>query len=273
MKPPMPYYGGKQTVADQIVAMFPEHDGYVEPYAGGLAVLFAKPAERMEIVNDINEDLVTFWRVLRDRTDELIHVCQLTPHSRNEMRLSWTREGVDELERARRVWVLLTQGRSSNWLKTGWRFYLDPHGTSSSMAQYLTGYKARLAPAAERLMNVQLECRDALDVIADYGKHESNLLYIDPPYLGETRNSIGYAHEMRDEADHVALLESLVTVNAAVVLSGYASPLYDEYLGEWSFHDIGSRTQGAPRVERVWSNRPPMATLFSFATLATGGTA
>lgn len=268
MKPPMPYFGGKQTVADQIVSMFPEHDGYVEPYAGGLAVLFAKPAERMEIVNDINEDLVTFWRVLRDRTDELLHVCNLTPHSRAEMRLTATRDDVDELERARRVWVLLTQGRSSNWLKTGWRFYLDPHGTSSSMAQYLIGYKARLAPAAVRLMNVQLECRDALDVIADYGQHEANLLYVDPPYLGETRNSTAYANEMRSEADHVALLEALLDVKASVVLSGYASPLYREHLSGWHSHDIGSRTQGADRTERVWCNREPTATLFEMGSLS-----
>lgn len=268
MKPPMPYFGGKQTVADRIVALFPEHDGYIEPYAGGLAVLFAKPAERMEVVNDINEDLVTFWRVLRDRSDELIRVCELTPHSRSEMRLSWTREGVDELERARRVWVLLTQGRSSNWLKTGWRFYLDPHGTSSSMAQYMAGYKARLAPAAERLMNVQLECRNALEVIADYGQHEDNLLYVDPPYLGSTRNSIGYAHEMRDESDHVLLLETLAEVKASVVLSGYASPLYEKHLEGWAVHDIGSRTQGADRAERVWCNRAPMSTLLGWEALA-----
>lgn len=268
MKPPMPYFGGKQTIADRIVALFPEHDGYIEPFAGGLSVLFAKPVSRMEVVNDINEDLVTFWRVLRDRTDELIHVCGLTPHSRSEMRLSWTREGVDELERARRVWVLLTQGRSSNWLKTGWRFYLNPYTSSSSMAQYMSGYKARLAPAAERLLNVQLECRDAFEVIAEYGQHEANLLYVDPPYLGETRNSLGYEHEMTSEDDHVRLLELLLQAKASVVLSGYSSPIYDEILAGWAVVDVASRTQAAERVERVWSNRPAAATLFELA----GGT-
>ncbi len=267
MRPPFPYFGGKQTIADDLVALFPRHDGYIEPYAGGLAVLLAKPIERMEVVNDINEDLVTFWRVLREQTDELVEVCNATPHSYAEIRLSWVREGLDDLERARRVWVLLTQGRSSNWKKTGWRFYLNPNGTSSSMGQYIRSYKARLVPAAERLMNVSLECRPALDVIADYGQHEANLLYVDPPYLGSTRNSVGYADEMTSEDDHLALLAALRETKARVLLSGYDSELYDDGLPGWTKHNIGSRTQGADRSEAVWMNYEP-ANFLDFSKLA-----
>lgn len=265
MKPPLAYFGAKVTIAEEIVSAFPSHDGYIEPYGGSLSVLLAKPVERMEVVNDLSEDLMTFWRVLRDRTDEFIHVCQLTPHSRAEMELASDREGLDELERARRVWVRLTQGRTGTLRKTGWRFYLDPHGTSSAFTRYMEAYKERLAPVAERLMNVSLECRPALEVIEAYGTLEYNLLYVDPPYLSRTRNSDGYVHEMGGEVEHVALLEALGKVRAAVVLSGYDDDLYDSMLPGWFKNRIRSRSQlGRETTEVVWSNRPTQHALFDF---------
>lgn len=258
MKPPMVYFGAKMTVADQIIAAFPDHDGYVEPFCGSLAVLLAKPIEAMEVVNDIDGDLMTFWRVLRDRTDELIQACQLTPHSRGEMEGAKDRTEVDELERARRVWVRLTQGHIGTLRNTGWRFYLNPNGGSSSFAKYMVAYKERLAPAAERLMHVSLECRPALEVIEAYGAISENLLYVDPPYMTRTRNSLGYRHEMGDVEAHVELLEALVSVRAAVVLSGYDDSMYDSMLPGWFKQSIRSRSQsGRETTEVIWSNRPP----------------
>ncbi|MFE2999891.1 DNA adenine methylase [Nocardia sp. NPDC059246] len=100
MKPPMAYYGGKTTIAAKVAEMLPEHRHYVEPFAGSLAVLLAKPATRMETVNDIDGDLMTFWRVLRDRPADLARVCALTPHSRAEKEASHgDLSGLDELER------------------------------------------------------------------------------------------------------------------------------------------------------------------------------
>jgi DNA adenine methylase len=266
MKPPLAYFGAKVTVAEAIVSVFPEHDGYIEPYGGSLAVLLAKPIERMEVVNDKSQDLMTFWRVLRDRTEELINVCQLTPHSRGEMELAKERgPEVDDLERARRVWVRLTQGRTGTLRNTGWRFYLDPHATSSAFSRYMEAYKARLAPVAERLMNVSLECRDAIDVVRAYGVFGYNLLYIDPPYLNRTRSSLGYEHEAGDEEHHIELLTELQKIPAAVVLSGYDDPLYDSMLGGWFKQSLRSRSQlGRETTEVLWSNRDTPHTLFDF---------
>jgi DNA adenine methylase len=260
MKSPMVYFGAKGTVAEEIIASFPDHDGYIEPFGGSLAVLLAKPIESMEVVNDLDGDLMTFWRVLRDDTEAFIHACQLTPHSRAEMEMASDRSGLSDIEKARRVWVRLTQGRTGTLRKTGWRFYLDPNGTSSSFAKYMQAYKERLAPAAERLMNVSLECRPAIEVIAAYGAVERNLLYIDPPYLSRTRNSVGYQHEMGDEKDHIELLEALRATSSAVVLSGYDDPLYNEMLTGWFKQSIRSRSQsGRQTVEVIWQNRPPQS--------------
>jgi len=84
MKPPFPYFGGKMTIGPAIAALLPPHSHYVEPYFGSGAVLFAKPPSDHETVNDLDQVLVTFWRVLRERPGELARVCALTPHSRVE---------------------------------------------------------------------------------------------------------------------------------------------------------------------------------------------
>jgi DNA adenine methylase len=258
MKPPIGYYGSKATIAERIVALLPEHQHYVEPYCGSLSVLLAKQPSKLETVNDIDRDLMLFWRVVRDRYDELADKVGLTPHSRAE-HLEAYADTDDELERARRVWVMLTQGRSGTMRKTGWRHYVDPHGTSIPMSGYLEAYRRRLPPAAERLMDVSLECLPALDIIAKYGAHEDVLLYVDPPYVGSAR-ARNYRHEMGSDADHRELAEALCANQSAVVLSGYHSPLYDEIYRGWHVHEIATGTgQGGsydPRTEVLWSNRP-----------------
>ncbi len=76
--PPMAYFGGKTRLAARIVELLPPHEHYVEPFAGSLAVLLAKPLSRMETVNDLDGDIMTFWRVLRDRPEELILIADKT---------------------------------------------------------------------------------------------------------------------------------------------------------------------------------------------------
>jgi len=260
VKPPMPYHGGKITLGPAIAGLLPAHSHYVEPFAGSLAVLLAKPLSTMETVNDLDHAVVTFWRVLREQPAELIRVCALTPHSRAEHDAS-DLGAASDVELARQVWVKLTQGRSGSLRRTGWRHYIQPGG-GFPMPAYLTGYIDRMAPAVERLHHVSLECRPALEIIDRYGASPDVLLYVDPPYLGSTRaNDNVYRHEMRTDTEHRDLAAALRAARAAVVLSGYPSDLYDRdlYAG-WHRHEMASFTgQGgtwANRTEVLWSNRP-----------------
>jgi DNA adenine methylase len=131
------------------------------------------------------------------------------------------------------------------------------------MPDYLTSYTERMRGAAARLAHVSLECRDALDVIRDYGKHDEVLIYADPPYLGSTRTSRQYLVEMSHDAEHQALAEVLHECKATVVLSGYASPLYDDLYADWHQRSVetytgqGNHTGGgdSTRTEVFWSNR------------------
>lgn len=261
----MPYYGGKQTLAERIVANFPPHLHYVEPFAGSLAVLLAKPQSKMETVNDLDGELINFWRVLRDRTEDLIRACELTPHARAEHAEAYNLDHCNEVERARRVWVQLTQGRGGTRRRTGWRNYEDPSGSSVSMPGYLRGYIDRMPPAVQRLRDVSLECRPAVEMVRAYGEHGDVLLYADPPYLGSVRTSRQYVVEMSHDDEHAELLDTLRGCAAAVVLSGYANDLYDKALTGWERVELdaftGQSGKAGARTEVLWLNRPPQDVL------------
>jgi DNA adenine methylase len=251
--PPFAYYGGKTTLAPVIAGLLPAHEHYVEPFAGSLAVLLAKTPSRAETVNDLDGDLVTFWRVLRDRPVELERVCALTPHARAEFELSKDLD-CEDLERARRVWVRLTQSRSQSMKPTGWKFSKSPLARTIDLSYFVR----RIDSCAARLSAVSIESRDALDVIRDYGSEPTACLYVDPPYLGSTR-ATNYRVEMTADDAHIALADALNECEASVVLSGYDAPLYADLFAGWHRVDLqGATTLSGDndRIEVLWSNRP-----------------
>jgi len=270
MKPPMAYYGGKTRLAPWIVSLMPAHRVYVEPFAGSAAVLFAKTPARHEIINDLDDDVVNFFRVLRERPDEIEIACRLTPYARTEYsHCAGTDPTVDDLERARRWWVRSSQSfaKVAN-VGTGWATSIERGSNNARSAWNRLSY---FALAANRLGGVVIECRDALDVIDRYDAADG-VIYADPPYLGATRTSIAggrrpngdYTVEYHTEAQHRTLAEALTTARATVLISGYPSPLYEGLYRGW--HRVArrvvrrtsnGRSSALPHVtEVVWSNRP-----------------
>lgn len=266
MKPAFAYYGGKGRLAPSwIVPNLPEHRVYVEPFAGSAAVLFAKAPVHHEILNDLDGAIVNFYRVLRERPDDLERAVRLTPYSREEYALAdFDAPDLDEVERARRWWVRSTQGfRQSATRQTGWS--ISTAQNTPRMHQ-LTRRIERFAEIAERLRHVFIENIDGLAVIERYGADPTACLYVDPPYLRCTRSApTCYRHEFQEDHQHRDLAEALHATKAAVVLSGYPSALYDEdlYAG---WHRIersitlragnGRKTSLGDVVEVLWSNRP-----------------
>lgn len=256
IKPPFAYYGGKTKLATDIAALLPPHAHYVEPFAGSLAVLLAKAQSKQETVNDLDGDLMTFWRILRDRPDELERQCVLTPHGRAEYWASRDLDTPDDLERARRVFVRLTQGRSHSMRPTGW-WFSRAHDNQSPADKTLS-HASRIPNVARRIRSVTLEARDALDVIRDYGAEPDVCIYMDPPYLGSTR-ATNYRHEMLTDDAHTEFAEAVNACKAAVVISGYDSPLYAELFPGWHVTRMKGATtlSGATdRTEVLWSNTP-----------------
>lgn len=242
---PTQFFGGKQQLAPRIVALFPPHDVYVEPFFGAGAVYFSKSPSALEIVNDLDSTLVTFFRVLRDPVKgvRLREALEMTPYAREEWadcrlgvkratQLGW-RDAADDVELARR-WFVLTQmsfaGRIANGTaheSTGWRYTTKiSHNPAASFRSAI----ARLPQFSARLANAQIEHDDALRVIARYDGKRA-LQFLDPPYLPDTRRGGGYAYEMTRD-DHERLLDLIIApaFKSMIVLSGYDSALYRERL-------------------------------------------
>lgn len=276
-KPPFPYYGSKGRLSGWITGLLPDHRTYVEPFAGSAAVLFAKRPSQVEIINDADRNVVTFFRVLRDQPYELARVARLTPYARAEYSDADLDAELDDLERARRFFVRATQGFNAagagRW--AGWSNGIrrgstcDAHTTADTVD--------RLHELADRLRRVVIERRDAVEVIRAYDAPDA-VLYLDPPYLHSTRRGLDrarpldYAHDACTEADHRRYAEAARACVGAVLVSGYDSPLYDELYDGWhrvAFEvtvpsSVRAGAAGDRAVEVLWCNRVPggMATLF-----------
>ncbi|RPI64507.1 MAG: DNA adenine methylase, partial [Planctomycetaceae bacterium] len=130
-RPALRYFGGKFRLSTRwIIPQFPPHTCYVEPFGGAMGVLLNKVPAMFEVYNDLDGEVVNFFRMLRERPNELIRAIELTPYSRMEQVLSFNpTEGVDDLERARRLYVRCWQshgGGRTQW-RTGWRYQVNNH--------------------------------------------------------------------------------------------------------------------------------------------------
>ncbi|MFE9624258.1 DNA adenine methylase [Streptomyces sp. NPDC006527] len=272
MKPPFPYYGAKGRLAPWVVGLLPrEHRVYVEPFAGSAAVLFARPrAAAHEVLNDLDGNVVTFFRVLRDREADLVRALTLTPYSREEYRAADLDVDLDDLERARRFFVRTTQSFNAAGAAASKRAsWSNGMRRGSSQATTVADLVDRLYFVAERLRRVVIENRAAADVIALYDAPDT-VLYCDPPYLASTRTGLqsaaagDYSFDTCTEADHRELAAVLNGCRSAVLLSGYDSPLYAELYAGWHRAERSVQrpttnrrgSTGSAGVEVVWSNRP-----------------
>jgi len=256
-RPPLRYHGGKWRLAPWLLKHFPPHVCYVEPYGGGASVLLRKPQSYLEVYNDIDGEVVHFFRVLRERTEEFTQAVRLTPFSREELDLAYL-DCDNPLERARRFYVRAWQGRGgprAQW-KTGWRFQISDARGKRSVDDW--NDTRHLRGIVERLKNVQIECGEALRVIERYDKPET-LYYLDPPYPAETRSKRwrrrAYQYEMTTE-DHGRLAGVLHDIEGMAIISSYRSKLYDDLYAHWSRTCTETQTDGkTKRVECIWLNQ------------------
>jgi DNA adenine methylase len=254
--PPLRWLGGKWKLAPWIIEYFPPHVTYVEPFAGGAAVLLHKTPTEIEILNDLNGGIVNFFDVLRQRPDDLIRAIWLTPFSR-EIHQRAFQPCDDPLERALRFYIRCWQsfqpGNQSS-RNSGWR----AQKTNNRGKPIVSDWNSveHLWDVASRLKMVLIENKDALKVINDYDS-ERTLFYVDPPYLMATRASSHmslYDHEI-DVDYHVLLAERLQRVKGMVIVSGYPHSLYDELYKGWRCLQKTSTTNaGGQSVECLWLN-------------------
>lgn len=273
-RPVLRWHGGKWKLAPKILPHFPPHRVYVEPFGGAASILLRKARSYAEVYNDLDDEIVNLFRVLREpkSAEELDAALRMTPFARTEFVEAY-QMSPDPVERARRLLIRSIMGFGSNGhniaVKTGFRANSNRSGTTPS--HDWQNYPDVLPAIVDRLRGVTIENRDASECMAQHDG-PNTLHYVDPPYVFSTRSLANpydlkyrggkgtahrggmYSHEMTDKA-HERLLAFLPSLEGMVILSGYPSALYDAALPDWKRVEIDAFADGArPRVEVLWIN-------------------
>lgn len=261
------YYGGKYSQLAWLLPLLPACHHYCEPFGGSAAVLLNREPAPVETYNDIDGEVVNFFRVLRDTPDRLIRSIGLTPFSREEFSHAVRSHGdvISDVERARRFFIRARQsiiGRAQTASPGLWAH--SKRSTSAGMSNVVSRWlgSVRMLPEiAGRLLRVQIENRPALDVIRLYDATDT-LFYCDPPFPFESRKTGTkvYVAEMTDD-EHEALAQVLHRVTGKVAISGYRCALMDRLYGDWRRYDAPPRRirVGRREVRRqsLWMNYDP----------------
>ena len=249
----MRWPGSKWRIADWIIAHFPDHGVYCEPFFGSGAVFFRKPPSGTETINDLDGNVVNLFRVIRDAADVLCPKIEMTPYARDEYRASYDLSKCDDaVERARRFLVRIWQDYGGKtYCSTAWS-----HSRVNGVfrPKYWSMVPDKIMGIVSRLKMAQIENLDALELIPLYN-HRDVLLYLDPPYLRDTRTNLHYKCEFAKPEEHQKLLELCRGHKGPCVISCYDSPLYADELKDWTKKRIKTRTTHAHiATETIYMN-------------------
>ena len=256
-RPVLRYHGGKWRIAEWVISHFPPHRVYVEPFGGAASVLLQKPMAFVEVYNDLDDHVVSLFRILRDpaRAEELRRLVGLTPFSRAEHAAAFEVSN-DPLEEARRFIIRSFQslGNKDRCKTNGWRTRTAKSLWSPCIAW--NGWHETIPDICLRLRDTIIENMPWQRVCEVYDDPDT-LIYLDPPYVRGSRSrdlQNVYAHELTD-ADHLELLAWARQAKGMVILSGYRHPLYEDGLRGWSRTETKARAQAnSQRVEVLWCN-------------------
>jgi DNA adenine methylase len=257
--------GGKGRQLGDLLPLIPLTRIYVEPFGGGAAVLLNRPRSEIEVYNDLDGELVNLFQVMRD--DELCKTFRrrlaLVPYSRSEFERSLGFSAEDDpVSRAIQFYTVLNQSVSGKRL-AGPGDWSRNRTVNNAERWYERQHS--LVAIHQRVKGIQVEARDALDILKEWDTDDTTF-YCDPPYILETRGrNRYYAIEPGDDY-HERLVDILLGVSGCVVLSGYNHPIYFRLTdaGWWTDSyrqtttmDIedSKRGQTKDRIEIVWRNR------------------
>ncbi len=255
-RPILRYHGGKWRMAPFVMEYFPAHKVYVEPFGGGASILLRKPRAVTEVYNELDGEVVGLFKILRcpEQSKRLKEALESTPYSRDEFDAAYEFAKCP-VEQARRTLIKSWFGAFGKGLmnKTGFDTRVNADGYCSRIDTFIQ-LPNLIEVYRQRLTGVVIENTDALRLIPRMDAAHT-LFYIDPPYVPDSRSGKYYRHEMTED-DHRRLAEVLHACKGMVVLSGYASELYDKELyADWHRESCAANTDGGhARREVLWIN-------------------
>lgn len=260
------YPGSKWRIASWILSYFPEHRSYLEPFVGSGAVFFSKQRSDIETINDLDGDVVNLFYWVKHDPEKLAHEVYYTPYARQIYDNAYLPDAKESsLNKAVKFLIHLNMGYGyhTTEAKVGWKN--DVQGREKAYAALdWKSLPDRIIEVTERLRGVQIENRQAVDVISKFN-YENVLIYCDPPYLLDTRSGgKQYKNEMT-ESDHEQLLYMLMEHKGSALISGYESELYNSLLKDWHKENKMNYSQaGSKKQEVLWMNFEPPEQLSIF---------
>src|SRR5258708_11308027 len=219
---PFKWVGGKSRLRKHIIPLLPSHTCYVEPFAGAAWVLFGKPRSDVEVLNDKDEDLITFFRVVKEKPEDLIASFDWTFASRAEFERLATQVSINltDVERAHRFYYLIMAGWGGELNYPRFQTSITDGGHGNRLIGALKTLRERLSPIYDRLRTVIIENADWQDCVDRYDRPQT-VMYLDPPY---PQNDVNYVHNMRDWENHRVLAERLAHATSRWIVSSYDFP-------------------------------------------------
>ena len=235
----------KWSVREWILSKFPEdyeEMTYLEPFGGGLNILFYKQKSKREIISDTDKELLNIYRAIRDEPTELIRRMNLYKHTQETFDKIEKRKNFDDyLDEA--VHDLMLRKMSRNGQKKSYLKLSNQKTWRESISS--------LAINGERIKEVFIFEKPALDVIKAFDTQDT-LVYCDPPYLKDTKK-LSYESDINPD-DHIELHKILNDFNGKVVLSGCLSPLYKRLYKNWNMSMKRINMAKDKRTEIIWTN-------------------
>ena len=240
------YLGGKSLLAKEIVPRIPEHHCYCEVFAGAAWILFKKEESKVEIINDINTDLVTLYRVVKNHLDEFVRYFRWVLVSREEFERFKAQniETLTDIQRAVRFYYLLRTGYGSRLVKPTLSI-----STSRKSNLNLLRIEENLSAAHLRLSRVYIENKPYDKLIKRFDKPDT-FFYIDPPYFN-CENYYGDGIFSREDFTH--LKDLLKTIKGKFILSLNDVPEIREIFKDFNIEEVQTKysLQGADKKKNV----------------------
>lgn len=231
LKTPLTYYGGKQTMLPDILPLLPEHTLYCEPFAGGAAVYFAKERAKTNVINDLNQNLITFYKVLKNNPKKLKQLINDTLNSRDEYQHAWHVYKhplrFTSVERAWAVWVLSKMSFAGQFSNS---FAFDKQ--KGKRSQQIANAKLLLTDELISLLESStIECDNALTIIKRFD-FDAAFFFIDPPYINA---NMGHYSGMFNEQNLQELLEVCANMKGKFMLTMYPHKLIQSFVDRYGW--------------------------------------
>ncbi len=237
---PIKWVGGKSRLRKHIISLFPEHTCYVELFSGAAWVLFGKPPSNVEVLNDFDQDLVTFFRVIKTRSEEFIASFKWDLVSRAEFErlANLDTSKLTEIERAHRFYYLIMASWGGEFNYPRFQTSINDGGHGNRLFGALQTLEQRIKPVYDRLRNVIIENLDWQECFARYDR-PGTLMYIDPPYPD---NGCNYVHNMREKKDHILLASKLKHAQCRWIVSSYDMPFIRELFADYTIIPLEAKS-------------------------------